>query len=85
MNIHENYDQLTDKEREFVDEQFHRIFQQGRVEGIPLFGDDHAERAVDAFALLIIKSRDEKPWNYFEPPERNIEPPERNIAQTTRE
>jgi hypothetical protein len=38
FNLHENYDKLTDKEREFVDEQFTRMFQQGRTEGIALFG-----------------------------------------------
>lgn len=57
MNLHFHYDQLTEKERHFVDEEFRFLYTNARLEGIPLRGDDDAERAVDAVANLIIASR----------------------------
>jgi len=63
-SIHHHYDQLTDKERRFVDD----VFSMGRGAamaeladywGVPLKGDDTVERAVDALARAVIESREE--------------------------
>lgn len=58
MNIHENYDQLTSREKSFVDETFSvLLFARASKNSIPLHDDDTSERAVDAFAKWVIESR----------------------------
>lgn len=57
MDVHEHYDSLTEKEREFVDAAFTRIFSDAKRAGIHLLGDDRAEIAVNALSKLIIESR----------------------------
>lgn len=57
MPLHQHYDQLTEDERAFVDASFAEIFNDAKLEGIPLNGADPAERAVDALAKLILDSR----------------------------
>jgi len=62
MKIHHHYDQLTDKEREFVDTVFdgkHMYELADRLE-LRLANDDRIERAVDGLARAVIESRKEK-------------------------
>lgn len=56
-NLHQNYDQLTQAERDFVDACFDTIFKEAKAEQIPLNGADPAERAVDALSVLVLGSR----------------------------
>ena len=70
MNIHAHYDCLTTFEREFVDACFAEIFNDARLQGIPLNGTDPAERAVDALAKLIMVSRPKPPAPKYRPPRR---------------
>ena len=62
MNMHQHYEQLTAKEREFVDSFFDSrwLYELADKMGIPVASDDRIERAVDAFARAIIESRKEK-------------------------
>ena len=60
-NLHEFYDQLTDRERMFVDQRFRNIFANAKALGIPLTGNDDAEIAVDALSRLIVLSRTKEP------------------------
>lgn len=58
QSIHHHYDQLTPKERAFVDVTFDRaLYQNAQVYEVPLAGDDRVERAVDALARAVIESR----------------------------
>jgi hypothetical protein len=59
--VHHHYEQLTDKERQFVDNVFdgRHLYQQARFFDVPLAGDDRVERAVDALARAVIESRKE--------------------------
>lgn len=56
-DLHRHYDELTETERHFVDQRFENIFKNAKLEGIPLWGNDLAEIAVDALARLVIVSR----------------------------
>lgn len=61
QDIHFHYDQLTQMERDFVDQTFRDIFkeiQDYRMHGVRLIGDDKCERAIDALARALIESRD---------------------------
>ena len=61
--IHHSYDQLTEHERNWVDDVFAEIMAMdvGTREGArpPLTGNDVIERAVDALARAVIESRRE--------------------------
>lgn len=61
MTIHQNYNQLTDKERDFVDELFSKAYPLARSMGVNLSGADEAERAVEAVATLVVRSRPKPP------------------------
>ena len=65
-NLHHHYDQLTDNEREFVDDAMKEIFDLQKLnvhtrtpgyKSPPLAGDDRAEVATDAIARWVIESR----------------------------
>ena len=53
------YDQLTDREREFVERVFDGKFLHETADRlrVPLAGDDRIAYAIDAFARAIIQSR----------------------------
>jgi len=55
--IHHYYDQLTVKERRFVDDAMNEVFSVANQRFIPLAGDDRVERAADALARAVIESR----------------------------
>lgn len=57
--IHQHYDQLTKKEREFVDSFFDSrwLYELADKMDIPVASDDRIERAVDALARAVIESR----------------------------
>lgn len=59
MNIHQNYEKLTVREKEWVDELFTHCFRHNGEFGtyIPLKTDDAAERAVEAVAKWVVESR----------------------------
>jgi len=57
QSIHYHYEQLNYNEQDFVDWVFSDVFDKARKAKIPLHGDDTIERAVDAFARAVIKSR----------------------------
>jgi hypothetical protein len=59
--IHHHYDQLTVKERRFVDDAMNEVFSVAKQRFVPLAGDDRAERAADALARAVIESRKENP------------------------
>jgi hypothetical protein len=56
-NIHENYDNLTEEERERLDVAFKALTNSLRRDGILFDGGDQIERSVDAVALAIISAR----------------------------
>lgn len=57
MSLHHYYDQLTDDEREAVDEAYSELAEDLAECGAPIAGDDRAERVVDAIARGVIESR----------------------------
>jgi hypothetical protein len=58
--VHHHYEQLTERERGFVDTIFDgkTLYELASKMGIPLAGDDRVERAVDALARAVIESRE---------------------------
>jgi hypothetical protein len=58
MGLHHYYDQLTDKEREAVDQMATVCFATARAYTMVLDGSDPAERAVDALSRWVIESRE---------------------------
>ncbi len=73
-DLHQHYDQLTDRERDFVDEVFSDAYPTARAYGVNLSKTDHAERAVDALARCVIESRPKPPGPKYGPPKRLILP-----------
>ena len=58
MNIHQHYKKLWVAEREFTDEVFGKaLYARAYAIGFHLPSDDRMERAVDAFAQMLIESR----------------------------
>lgn len=65
MSLHYHYEQLTARERDFVDILMRRIFYDIKhmrklrtfLPPVPLAGDDRAEMAADAIARWVIESR----------------------------
>jgi hypothetical protein len=55
--LHEYYQQLTRKEKQLVDDSFVATFKLFNRERVPLVGNDHVERAVDALSKAVIESR----------------------------
>jgi hypothetical protein len=55
--IHHHYDQLTDREKFFVDKVFDLAFIEAGDRKVDLVGDDRVERAVDALARAVLESR----------------------------
>jgi len=82
MNIHHHYDQLTEKERSFVDEVFSDAYPKARAYGVNLTNCDDAERAVDAFARFVIQSR---PVPVIKAPDPEPLPPLPRYSEPTKE
>lgn len=55
--LHEHYDRLTPEERKFVDDAARDLMTLARVSNIKLYGNDEAERAVDALSRWILASK----------------------------
>lgn len=58
-NIHENYDKLTDHQREVLDRAMEAATNFVKSFGIKFHGGDPIERAVDAFAAAILAADNE--------------------------
>lgn len=81
QNIHHYYEQLTNREREFVDDVFSGfgdgIYAKAKAHDVPFAGDDRVERAVDALARAVMESRKSKTieqWAKAKP--RDRQPPQ---------
>lgn len=57
MNMHKNYNKLSNEERYFVDCMLDTMMADAAQVSIPLRGDDSAEHAADAMAKWVIASR----------------------------
>lgn len=57
QSIHHHYNQLTKAEANYVDEFFREAYPFAKQLSIAIAGDDRMERAVDAFARMVIESR----------------------------
>lgn len=57
MAIHNNYEKMSDTDREVVDECFQGIYDHLMHEGYALAGDDRAEILVEAIATYIEQCR----------------------------
>lgn len=82
MTIHQFYLQLSQVERELVDDAFDEIFCAARKKGIPLKNADPAERAVEALAKLVVESR---PAPAVKEPEPEPLPPLPRYSEPTKE
>jgi len=57
-DIHQHYKKLRVSEREFTDEVFGKaLYARAYAIGMPISNTDSMERAVDAFAQMLIESR----------------------------
>lgn len=61
MDLHENYDKLTDKGTKIVAEWYNVLYKHAELYNeINLKTDDDAERFVDSLAVLLLDSTDNK-------------------------
>jgi hypothetical protein len=60
-SMQEFYNQLTEREKQFVDLVFEDARTMASIYSISLTNDDRAIRAVEAFAKFLIESRDPRP------------------------
>lgn len=57
MNIHENFNKLTEHQQRIISDMIWNLQNTAKSYGIPLAGDDRAERVVEAIATWIVESK----------------------------